>query len=172
MLIKSVVPPWIWWNGRAKSRSHSKYSDICMLIIWMVTLYFSTKQQTLEEKENYILKKKNTLCFVIRKISFNVTCIIWKIWNMYTHCEMVGWHHPLNGHKFALTQGDGEGRERLTCCSLWGRKELNTVEWLNKNKYIYTSSVQFSHSVVFDSLQPYELQHTRPSCPSPTPGVT
>ena len=29
-----------------------------MLIIWMVTLYFSTKQQTLEEKENYILEKK------------------------------------------------------------------------------------------------------------------
>ena len=33
------------------------------------------------------------------------------------------------------------------------------------------SSVQFSHSVVSDSLQPQELQHTRPLCPSPTPGV-
>ena len=33
------------------------------------------------------------------------------------------------------------------------------------------SSVQFSHSVVFDSLQPHGLQHTRPPCPSPTPGV-
>ena len=33
------------------------------------------------------------------------------------------------------------------------------------------SSVQFSHSVLSDSLQPHELQHTRPSCPSPTPGV-
>ena len=99
-----------------------------MLIIWMVTLYFSTKQQTLEEKENYILKKKNTLCFVIRKISFNVTCIIWKVWNMYTHYEMVGWRHRLNGHKFVLTPGDGKGRESLTCYSLWGRKELNTVE--------------------------------------------
>ena len=32
-------------------------------------------------------------------------------------------------------------------------------------------SVQFSHSVVSDSLQPHESQHTRPSCPSPTPGV-
>ena len=31
--------------------------------------------------------------------------------------------------------------------------------------------VQFSHSVVSDSLQPHELQHTRPPCPSPTPGV-
>ena len=33
------------------------------------------------------------------------------------------------------------------------------------------SSVQFSRSVVSDSLRPYELQHARPPCPSPTPGV-
>ena len=33
------------------------------------------------------------------------------------------------------------------------------------------SSLQFSHSVVSDSLQPHELQHPRPPCPSPTPGV-
>ena len=31
--------------------------------------------------------------------------------------------------------------------------------------------VQFSRSVVSDSLQPHELQHARPTCPSPTPGV-
>ena len=31
--------------------------------------------------------------------------------------------------------------------------------------------LQFSHSVGSDSLQPHELQHTRPPCPSPTPGV-
>ena len=33
------------------------------------------------------------------------------------------------------------------------------------------SSVQFSRSVLFDSLRPHELQHARPPCPSPTPGV-
>ena len=33
------------------------------------------------------------------------------------------------------------------------------------------SSVQFSHSVVSDSLRPHELQHARPPCPSPTPRV-
>ena len=32
-------------------------------------------------------------------------------------------------------------------------------------------SVQFSHSVVSDSLQPHEPQHDRPPCPTPTPGV-
>ena len=33
------------------------------------------------------------------------------------------------------------------------------------------NSVQFSHSVVSDSSRPHRLQHTRPPCPSPTPGV-
>ena len=32
-------------------------------------------------------------------------------------------------------------------------------------------SVQFSRSVVSNSLRPHGLQHTRPPCPSPTPGV-
>ena len=33
------------------------------------------------------------------------------------------------------------------------------------------SSVQFSHSVVSDSLRPHESQHTWPTCPSPSPRV-
>ena len=36
---------------------------------------------------------------------------------------------------------------------------------------IRETSVQFSRSVVFDSLRPHEPQHARPPCPSPTPGV-
>ena len=35
----------------------------------------------------------------------------------------------------------------------------------------WLASVQFSRSVMFNSLGPHELQHTRPPCPSPTPGV-
>ena len=34
-----------------------------------------------------------------------------------------------------------------------------------------SQSVQFSRSVVSDSLPPRESQHARPPCPSPTPGV-
>ena len=41
----------------------------------------------------------------------------------------------------------------------WGHKESNRT------------SVQFNHSVVSDSLQTHGLQHARPRCPSPTPGV-
>ena len=34
-----------------------------------------------------------------------------------------------------------------------------------------TTSVQFSRSVMSNALPPHELQHARPLCPSPTPGV-
>ena len=37
--------------------------------------------------------------------------------------------------------------------------------------WIQFSSVQFSRSVVSDSLRPHESQHARPPCPSPSPGV-
>ena len=36
---------------------------------------------------------------------------------------------------------------------------------------VNSSSVQFSRSVVSDSLLPHESQHARPPCPSPAPGV-
>ena len=39
------------------------------------------------------------------------------------------------------------------------------------NKLPKSQSLQFSCSVSWDSLWPHGLQHTRPSCPSPTPGV-
>ena len=42
---------------------------------------------------------------------------------------------------------------------------------LNTLNVIAPSSVQFSHSVVSDSLRPHESQHARPPCPTPTPGV-
>ena len=42
-----------------------------------------------------------------------------------------------------------------------------TIAWT----VLQFSSVQFSHSVMSDSWRPHELEHARPPCPSPTPGV-
>ena len=39
-------------------------------------------------------------------------------------------------------------------------------------QYSSVQSVQFSHSVVSDSLQPHESQHSRPPCLTPTPEFT
>ena len=51
---------------------------------------------------------------------------------------------------------------------------LTTIEMLPKcgcSTPTGFSSVQFSRSVMSDSLRPHEPQHARPPCPSPTPGV-
>ena len=48
------------------------------------------------------------------------------------------------------------------------------TKWVSCNHHLgpeMFSSVQFSGSVVSDYLWPHELQHARPPCPSPTPGV-
>ena len=173
---------------------------------------------------------------------------------------MAGWHHWLDGHESGWTLGVGDGQGGPVYCNSWGRKELDTTEWLNWTElsgswmtenlllakhvqndiiqsvssqrhgpsasliqctfqdmspfmqlqiaiiffnllylktvrqtflwvlcglYFYLdntlnaesiwhptfSSVQFSCSIVSNSLWPHELQHTRPPCPSPTPGV-
>ena len=44
--------------------------------------------------------------------------------------EMVGWHHQLNGHEFAQTQGNSEEQGSLGCCSPWGCLELDRLsDW-------------------------------------------
>ena len=46
------------------------------------------------------------------------------------------------------------------------------VGWIEKVALKHKfSSVQFSRSVMSDSLRPYESQHSRLPCPSPIPGV-
>ena len=54
--------------------------------------------------------------------------------------------------------------------SIHGIFQARVLEWVAIaffNRSI--SSVQFSRSVVYDSLRPHESQHARPPCPSPTP---
>ena len=74
---------------------------------------------------------------------------------MYFTCGRIK-HFPKNEYIFALRKGYILSVCR--CFSLGVRMML-------------TSSVQFSHSVVSDSLRPHEPQHTRFACPSPTPGA-
>ena len=81
--------------------------------------------------------------------------------------------------------GESHGRRSLVGCSPWGLTEsdtteatwqhilliiifttVNIVHWMLGNV-----SVQFSRSVMSNSSRPHESQHTRPPCPSPTPGV-
>ena len=57
---------------------------------------------------------------------------------------------------------------QIKLCQAWW-----SIMWIIMLHILYTyfSSVQFSHSVVSYSLWPHEPQHSRPPCPSPTPGA-
>ena len=48
-----------------------------------------------------------------------------------TEDEMVGWHHPLDGHEFEQAPGVGDGQGSLACCNPWGHKESDMTERLN-----------------------------------------
>ena len=53
-----------------------------------------------------------------------------------TEDEMVGWHYQLDGLEFEQTPGVGVGQGRLVSCSLWGCKELDMTECLNRKHNI------------------------------------
>ena len=79
-------------------------------------------------------------------------------------CFTVQLSHPYmtTGRTIALTRQTFVGKVMSLLFNMLSRL---VITFLPRN------SVQFSHSVVSDSLRPHESQHARPPCPSPTPGV-
>ena len=78
---------------------------------------------------------------------------------------------------FKITEDDDCSHE-IKRCLLLGRKAMTSLDSILENRDITfltkvhtVSSVQFSHSVMSDSLPPHGLQHPRPPCPLPTPGI-
>ena len=77
------------------------------------------------------------------------------------------------------TNNGGNRSHKCFCCSQYDIICLSFSCWfvhsttnspIHKARFQF-SSVQFSHWVMSDSLQPHELQHARPPCPSTTPRV-
>ena len=82
--------------------------------------------------------------------------------------------------KLPISAGSSEKQEssRTTSLSALLTTPKPSTVWITINcgKFFkrvkgFCTSVQFSRSVVSDSLRPHEPQHARPPCPSPTPGV-
>ena len=72
----------------------------------------------------------------------------------------------------------GIERECKTTVKCWSSQQIQSKAKQNYSGGLLLllllsrfSLVQFSRSVVSDSLQPHELQNARPPCPSPTPRV-
>ena len=59
----------------------------------------------------------------------------------------------------------------MALSSYYSILNLNHLHNIGKRENFHPSSVQFTRSVMSDSLRPHEPQHARPPCPSPTPGV-
>ena len=78
-----------------------------------------------------------------------------------------------------FSTGSSQPRDRTWLFLLAGRfftvratsEALTPCVYVSNHHLCTFSSVQFSYSVMSDSLRPHESQHARPPCPSPTPGV-
>ena len=57
-----------------------------------------------------------------------------------TEDEMAEWHLGLDGCVSEWTPGDGDGQGGLACCDSWGRKELDTTEWLKWTELNWTEN--------------------------------
>ena len=58
----------------------------------------------------------------------------------------------------------------FSCLTAFSRtSSIMLIRSIEREDILQFSSVQFSRSVLFDSLRPHELQHPRPPCPSPIP---
>ena len=68
-----------------------------------------------------------------------------------------------------ITQRHRHQENHLRICLPQGISSVLTSPFYRLS--LQFSSVQFSRSVVSNSLRPHESQHARPPCPSPTPGV-
>ena len=94
----------------------------------------------------------------------------------------LAWRESGGGKGFPLLAymrfTDFSERPTLAACCIAGESN-QTIKGTNSpqprehtvNGYQVSLSIQFSRSVVSDSLQPHKSQHARPPCPSPTPRV-
>ena len=107
------------------------------------------------------------------------TSLIWSAHPDSRPCSSVSWMPPLNVPKYLSSTCP---RQHIIHCSfpnpplylLILATDFNTAVWTRMLEIIMDFSflsVQFSRSVMSDSLWPHESQHARPPCPSPAPGV-
>ena len=102
-------------------------------------------------------------------------CLLQCKWHLLVKCC----HVPLHFYSSTCTVLFYRSDYTYSCGIIWfvWTQTLQTVNSRNNETLSAFfpircfSSVQFSHSVVSNSLQPHESQHTRPPCPSPTPRV-
>ena len=98
---------------------------------------------------------KYNILYLYKYIYASILCnIVWWIWNIWQICYL--YMHVFWMNSVAWLPNSP--------CSL-NSHILFLDSWFSSNTKVHLSSV------MCDSLRPHGLQHTRPPCPSPTPGA-
>ena len=134
------------------------------------------------------------------KIKINLTWSLQENERVGKHSQLIKWgqyysisnsnkgstkrkFQPIVSHKFKIKSFHSHTYKstkwiqlciKISLDSFWSLPKSGHITYIFKVfKWIKCTdtSFQFSHSVVSESLRPHESQHTRPPCPSQTPGV-
>ena len=103
-----------------------------------------------------------TMCLYVFFLGFTLSG------TLCTSCTWLTISFPMLGNVSAVISSN-ISRSFLSLLSFWDPYNANVGAFNVVQRSL--SSVQFSRSVVSDSLQPHEPQHASPPCPSPTPRV-
>ena len=124
--------------------------------------------------------RRITLCGSSAELCFFFLCFFPSVFAFYT---LPGFHHPSGWWKVknlqCLFKAFYKIRQHLlnvlTLSHYLQDSHTSHVHFYTRqpmsSSQLMLGSVQFSHSVVSDSLRPDGLQHARPPYPSPTPGA-
>ena len=94
---------------------------------------------------------------------------MWEPWTLNSHVAKIGWSWKGVAHlKWGIQLLLSSHLLLLPCYLLLHNQPLKTLRWKAIKSLMV---IQFSSSVVSDSLRLHGLQHARPPCPSPSPGV-
>ena len=109
------------------------------------------------------------------------TFMHWRRKEMATHSNVLTWRIPgmgepgrlpsMGSHRVRLDWSDlaATATNKLKVLMIHISSELRSFIVIMQRENQIRSDI--SQSVMSDSLRPHELQHSRPPCPSPTPGV-
>ena len=113
----------------------------------------------------------------IRHNLSNLACMHALEKEVATHSSFLAWRIPWTEEPGGLlSMGShrvGHNLNDVVATAAHGNYLIKNI-YFQFFKYLYfvpCSSVQFSRSVMSNSLRPHESQHARPPCPSQTPGV-
>ena len=140
--------------------THSKILITALLIILTLELTNDINISVDKYFWHYYVRNASLVAQMVKNLPTMQKTWVW----------FLDWEDPLEKGK--ATHSSYSGLENSMDCIVQGvaksRTWLNNFHWLTCKEYY---SVQFSRSVMFDSLRPHGLQRARPPCPSPTPRV-